>query len=219
MLIYFIGAVSAYLFFALVFALIPVHRSFESSAIGVDIFIISNGVHSEFVVPVQNSEIDWRTVFPIPPTNKNASYYSYIGIGWGDKGFYLETPTWKELKAKTAISALVLPSKSVVHLTGHRHPPVESEKCIGLRISPVSYQKLVTYIKASIALDDNAVAKIIPNQSYSKNDHFYEGVGAYSLLRTCNDWTNQGLKEAGVRAAFWSPFENGIFYQLRRIKS
>ena len=41
----------------------------------------------------------------------------YISIGWGDKGFYLDTPTWAELKLSTALIAGFGLGNAALHIT------------------------------------------------------------------------------------------------------
>ena len=40
-----------------------------------------------------------------------------ISIGWGDKGFYLDTPTWAELKLSTALIAGFGLGNAALHIT------------------------------------------------------------------------------------------------------
>jgi len=71
----------------------------------IQVFVQSNGVHTDIVLPVVNEEMDWSQLFPYGNTVGKHSGYRYVGIGWGDKGFYVDTPEWKDLKASTAFVA------------------------------------------------------------------------------------------------------------------
>ena len=71
----------------------------------VDIFILSNGVHTDIVVPVKNDTFDWSKQIKFEHTKAKDSTAKYVAMGWGDRGFYLETPTWADLKASNALKA------------------------------------------------------------------------------------------------------------------
>src|SRR5574344_561500 len=70
-----------------------------------EIFIKSNGVHTDVVLPIKSDVINWFDFFSSSDTLSKRDDFSYISIGWGDKGFYLDTPTWADLKVKTAVVA------------------------------------------------------------------------------------------------------------------
>lgn len=82
----------------------------------VAIFINSNGVHTDIVVPVSNDIKDWSKEILFNHTKAKDSLMKYIAFGWGDKGFYLDTPEWSDLKASTAAKAAFLPG-----YIGHAH--------------------------------------------------------------------------------------------------
>ena len=50
---------------------------------------------------------------------------------------------------------------------------------------------------------------------YGNSDAFYDATGSYSLFHTCNSWTNNALKAAGMKASVWTPFDKGIFHQYK----
>jgi hypothetical protein len=79
----------------------------------VTIFIRSNGVHTDLVLPVKNEAIHWNDKILFAHTTKKDSNMNYIGLGWGDKGFYLETPTWAELKFLNYSTIIRCPSNSI----------------------------------------------------------------------------------------------------------
>ncbi|HOB24230.1 MAG TPA: DUF2459 domain-containing protein, partial [Kaistella sp.] len=57
------------------------------------------------MVPVKTPEIDWSQQIPFKTTLSKRTDFKYLAIGWGDKGFYLDTPTWADLKFSTAFKA------------------------------------------------------------------------------------------------------------------
>lgn len=84
---------------------ISVNDDFRQDGNGVTIAVISNGVHTDIAVPAKNDIEDWTKLFPYSDVRNADSSYRYASFGWGDKGFYIETPTWADLKASTAVKA------------------------------------------------------------------------------------------------------------------
>lgn len=176
----------------------------------IEIFISTNGVHTDIVVPIKNEIKDWTTDIQFQHTKTKDSIMNFVGIGWGDKGFYLDTPEWADLKASTAIKAATGLSTTAMHTTFYKTLK-EDESCKKVKISKENYIKLVDYISNSFQKDSNLKTINIPNNFYGKNDTFYEAIGSYSLIKTFNTWANGALKASNQKAAFWTPIDSGIF--------
>ncbi|WP_395057303.1 TIGR02117 family protein [Flavobacterium sp.] len=176
----------------------------------IEIFIKTNGVHTDIIVPIKNEIKDWSKEIKFNQTKSKDSLMNYVAIGWGDKGFYLNTPQWSDLKASTAFRAATGLSTSAMHTTFCKSVS-ESENCKRILISKENYQKLVTFINASFQRGSNKNMQYISGRGYAKNDAFYEAKGSYSLFRTCNTWANEALKSSNQKAAFWTPYDGGIF--------
>jgi len=182
----------------------------------ITIYILTNGVHTDLVVPVRTAQIDWSTRIPFHYTTANDTTATLLAFGWGDKGFYLETPTWNDLKASTAFKAAFNLSTSAIHATYYRSLQ-ESESCRAIVINKAQYARLITYINNSFLTGpDGMPVNIVTRATYDNNDAFYEGRGSYNLFHTCNTWANNGLKSCGQKACRWTIFDTGIFYQYRR---
>lgn len=136
----------------------------------------------------------------------------YLGFGWGDKEFYLETPTWADLKFKTAIQAVFGSGSAAIHTTFY--PMVAAgPDCIKINLSKAQYLKLICYIDRSFLKDGAGNYIRIGVPGYGYHDAFYDAKGRYSLFYTCNTWTNDGLKICRQRACLWTPFAQGVLYQ------
>lgn len=176
----------------------------------VSIYILTNGVHTDIVLPLKNEHFDWsKQVNPADTKSKDTSF-NYVAMGWGDKGFYLETPTWADLKASTAVKAATGLSSSAMHVTFYKHLK-ENQSCKKLQVSLENYKKLIAFINESFQTKSGEFLKIETNAVYGKHDVFYEANGSYSLFYTCNSWANQVLKSANQKAALWTISDSGIF--------
>lgn len=183
-----------------------------------DVYVMSNGVHTDIVFPVKTDIIDWMTIFP--PTNnlRQDSIYKYVAIGWGDKGFYLNTPEWKDLTAKTAIVAALGLGETALHVTYYK-TIVEDSLTYKVAIDSMQFIKLKNYVLASCSQDENGNAIVIQTQAqYGNSDAFYEARGAYSMFHSCNTWANNCLKSANMPAAVWTVFDKGILRHYKHIK-
>jgi uncharacterized protein (TIGR02117 family) len=210
-----VGVVSLYLASSFVLSRIPVEKTSPDAEEGVDIYILSNGAHTDIVTPIRTSQIDWSRIIKLENTRSNDPAMQFLAFGWGDKGFYLDTPTWAELKASTAFKAMFYLGTSAMHTT-YYHSMTEGEQCVKIRISTADYARLIEYIKASFDYDAAGNVIWIAGHSYGADDSFYEARRTYSFLYTCNTWANDALKYCGQKASLWTAFDTGIFYQYRR---
>ena len=212
----FIAFVALYLLGAFVLSRIGVNKELaSSSSAGVPIYIHTNGVHTDIVVPVKNEMCDWSKEIKFENTISKDTIAKYVAFGWGDKGFYLNTPTWAQLKFSVAFKAAFALSTSAIHATFYKTIE-ENADCKKILISKDQYSALIAYIQKSFKTDSAGnIINIKTNANYNNEDAFYEAKGRYNLFYTCNTWANNALKACGQRACLWTPFDKGIFYQYR----
>ena len=205
----FVGFICFYVVFAL-FGMIFSCGQLDSTK-EVTIYIRSNGVHTDICMPTVSTQKDWFTTFNLTDYEDNRRS-SYIGIGWGDKGFFLNTPTWGELKASTAIKAIFLPSPTAIHVEFMQEPQL-CETVRKVQISRKSYSKLVAFVESTFRLADSEPI-LIPNHGYGPTDNFYEAYGNYHMFNTCNVWTNDAMKSASIPTSIISIFPEGNLIHL-----
>ncbi|RLJ31651.1 uncharacterized protein (TIGR02117 family) [Chryseobacterium sp. 7] len=210
-----LGIVIIYVILGLLIPYIPVSAKDDGQKKEIPIYIYTNGVHTDIVMPVRNDLQDWSQKIPFANTKSKKTDYQYIGVGWGDKGFYLDTPTWADLKFSTAVKAAFWLSDSAMHCT-YYNTMKEGDDCKMIIISRSQYKSLVKYVEDKFDRDQNGNFILIPtNAVYSDNDAFYDAKGTYSFLYTCNTWSNNALKAAGQKAALWTPSDFGIFQHYK----
>ncbi len=210
----FVLFILTYLLVAYCFSRIEVEEE-KNTKDEVTIYIKTNGVHTDIVVPIRNEQIDWSKVVKFENTISKDTTFKFLGMGWGDKGFYLETPTWADLKASVAFKAATGLSTTAIHAT-YFHTIKENSACKKILISKEQYGRLVKYIENSFQKDP--IGQNIPiktNANYDQNDAFYEAIGSYSMLHTCNTWANDALKSCGQKCCLWTPFDTGIFLKYK----
>lgn len=210
-----LGIVVLYVVLSLAIPFIGVSAKDDGEKKEIPIYIYTNGVHTDIVMPVKNDLKDWSTKILFSNIRSKRTDYQYIGIGWGDKGFYLDTPTWADLKFSTAFKAAFWLSESAMHCT-YYNTMKEGADCKMIMISKSQYRKLIQFVEDKFDKDKNGNFILIPtNAVYSDNDAFYDANGSYNFTYTCNTWTNDALKAAGQKAALWTPTDFGIFQHYK----
>lgn len=172
-----------------------------------EIFLVSNGLHLDIVIPVDLLEKKFLEELDLPPRTR------YLSFGWGDRAFYLQTPTWNELRPGVALRALFLQTDAAMHLT---HYFRRADSWHGLYLCEEQLTALLAYISDSFARDSDQAFIENEGAGYMSYDKFYEANGRFHVFRTCNDWVNRGLKKAKVRTSVWSPFDFGVLYHVGR---
>lgn len=194
-----------YVAFSFLLSYIPTSPDATTDAKDKTIYLFSNGVHLDIVVPVEHIPAGLRAQILHNPDAR------LLGIGWGDKGFYLDTPTWAELRASVAVKAMFLPSPTAMHVTEHRRVHSQWSKT---DISQAQLDELFAYITATFKMDENGNVQELPGAGYTPQDRFYEAHGNYSCFKTCNTWVNTAMKRAGVKTAIWTPMDKGVLRYL-----
>ncbi|HYH22958.1 MAG TPA: TIGR02117 family protein [Azospirillum sp.] len=193
---------------ALTLPLIPVTGE-PPAGEGIVVFVCSNGVHTDLVLPATTEAIDWTAVlpradFPLAPADS-----THLSFGWGDRAFYLETRHWSDLNPRTAWRALFGGGRSVIHVH-HLRTPSGGDGCGRLVLGEGAYRRLVAYVRAGFRSE-----RPLLGASYTGGDRFYEANGTYSPVLTCNEWTARALRAAGVPMGIWTPLAGGVMRWVR----
>lgn len=213
-LFFLLSFIALYILAAYILSIIPVSKRNQDASGDIQIFILTNGVHTDIVVPAKSSYKDWVCEVPYADTRACDTTVKYLAFGWGDRGFYLETPTWGDLKSSTAFKALFHLGSSAMHCSYYRNMS-EADNCAGIWLSGEEYGQLVKYVEESFDYKSSGRPVHIANYSYGSNDAFYEAKRTYDLFYTCNTWANNALKACGQKACLWTPSDKGIFYHYR----
>lgn len=182
---------------------IPRNTGWSQPDTGTTIYLATNGYHTGLVLPASEAGVDWlQRARPehLPDPQLTGRWLLF---GWGDRDFYLNTPTWKEFTPRTALIAITGSGGSLMHID-HIDRPEDAVTIRPIRLRPHEYRRLVAYIDASF------VPGGAPLPGYGPRDVFYPANGRYSLFYTCNSWTADALAAAGVRVGLWTPFEGGV---------
>ncbi|TPJ10249.1 TIGR02117 family protein [Mesorhizobium sp. B2-7-3] len=177
------------------------------------ILVLKNPIHTDIAIPVDD-EVRRRFRFLADAgLPSDAPEVRYLVFGWGGRAFYLETPTWSQLKALPAIKALTLDA-SVMHVAVAGNIPEPHPDVAGFDVGEDRFAALLDFIEASFQEGPNGPI-VIDNAAYSNFDRFYEANGRFNALIGCNTWTAAALRTAGLRTGWWNPLPVSLGLSMR----
>ncbi|MBC6609391.1 TIGR02117 family protein [Hymenobacter sp. BT507] len=207
---------AALVLFLLTGTLVPINRKFRETPGGIPVFVVSNGLHTDVVVPTQepHTGLDWRPLLTAPGQPAPLAAYPFVAFGWGNADFYRNSRGGHTPGVGTTLRA-ALPSPTLLHVSWWAGPPQPGTRVAALHISAAQYQTLAATIQASFQTD--SAGRFVPAAlpGYTLHDRFFAAYGRYYILRTCNDWTNRVLRRAGLRAALKAPLAGSVLYQVQ----
>jgi uncharacterized protein (TIGR02117 family) len=200
-----------YILAALIGGLIPVNAGWREPDEGITIYLANNGVHADLVLPANAQGLDWRPLLPKSDARNVPTGAQWIAFGAGERRVYLETPTWGDLSLKTAAIALT-GGERVMHVQWVGNPAYAAR---AIRLTSEQYRRLWASIRSEFQLGPEGRPIRIDHPGYGFGDAFYHGVGKANAISTCNQWTADRLRVAGVKAPLWSPFVQGLVWRYR----
>lgn len=201
-----------YMTAALIGSLVPVNRGWTEPAEGTTVYLATNAIHTDLILPVKAQGLDWASLLPKSDFAAVDSDAQWIAFGSGEKRVYLDTPTWWDITPRTISSALAGGGR-VMHVEYVRSPSYAVRQ---IRLRPEEYRRLWAAIRADFALDRHGRPERIDHPGYGPSDAFYRATGRANAVRTCNAVAARWLALAGVKVSFWPPFVDGLVWRYRR---
>jgi uncharacterized protein (TIGR02117 family) len=196
-------------------ALIPRKwSSYSKTGCELKVCVANTLIHTNILLPTKNDVFDWHQYLAIEKVGIDAAKdYNYLSFGWGDRDFYMSTPTLADVKLSTTFRALFVPTPSVMYIQGYQKIPQNLEvKCV--QVNKNDYLQLVKYIQAGFEVDKSG-RKIRIGNGHTTNAGFYAAMGSYSILRNCNSWAAEALRKADINTPFWDGLSSAIVWHLR----
>jgi uncharacterized protein (TIGR02117 family) len=161
----------------------------EALAGDVAIYLIAAGWHTEIALPIDAIHGPLRAVAPDFPGGR------YLSFGWGERNYYMaRAPTVGD-----AMGAL-FPGPAVLLVTPLYRPPRESRanaQVFELSLSTAGLERLSNYLWAAFEKSGEGTPRRLA-AGPAPGSIFYAATGTYSSSHTCNTWTAEGLRVAGV---------------------
>ncbi|MBN2426253.1 MAG: DUF2459 domain-containing protein [Calditrichaceae bacterium] len=159
------------------------------------VYVVSHGWHTGVVLA--------RNDF-IPSMGTDSIFFPqgrWLEFGWGDKDFYMSTPSEEDVNWLTTVKAAIWPTASVIHVVGFDKPVPEYfsvSDLIGFNITDSLRREIVKFIIKSFAKNDDGKIDSLSKGLYGES-RFFTGREKYYFPKTCNVWTARALVEGGIR--------------------
>ena len=189
------------------------------------VLVLSNPIHTDIALPAEPAVrarfgfLADSIALPDPDHPADAGLpvdredVGFIVAGWGGRGFYLQTPTWDQLKPGPVLRAFT-GDASVLHLelAGTIDPGAESVRAFTL--DDAAFERLLTFIEASFQRDEAGRPIALPGTAYGAFDRFFEAEGRFTAFAGCNAWTARALRAAGITTGLWTPLPQTLAWSL-----
>lgn len=166
------------------------------------IYLLTSLLHADFAIPVDD-ELRKRFAFltdgGVPVDHPQLRY---LVFGWGARDFYLKTKTLADIRPLPALKGII-GDRSVMHVLAASDVR-KDESAVALELPPGGLERLLSFIERSF-LKDGEKPVPVPGAGYGMSDVFFEGLGRFDILRPCNIWVAEGLREAGLATGAWTP--------------
>ncbi len=199
--------VGIYMVAALIGSHVSANNSWRQPAQGIDIFVETNGVHVSLIVPISTSGENFSDIIRSDHLGNRDSYGTHVMIGWGHGNVYRNARTWDDVRSGDVASAIVGSDNTTLHIYHIIDPKVLPHRKL-LRVTPKQYRSIVRQIRATFRLNKRGESVAYPG--YAADNLFYDSGGHYSAVNTCNNWTGDILRKAGVRIGIWTPLPGGV---------
>lgn len=182
---------------------------------GLEIFVATNPIHSDIIIPFDEAV---KREFAFLRSGNGATWFDnpnvrYISFGRGGRSFYIETPTWDQLKPMPVLKGLTL-DNAAMHVEPLGEINRGNPSVIALSVSVEDLEALRKEIRDSFANDAGNNPVLIEGASYGAFDDFYEANGHFNALLGCNTWTARMLRTAGLRTGIWNPLPQSLRLSL-----
>ena len=174
----------------------------------VTIYVIKRSWHTDIGFDVADLHPPLATLRPALPEAH------YLLFGFGDKHYLLNGGNSFE-----GMVGAVWPGEGLVLMTGLEGQPEQAFGATGvmrLRVSAAQAERLEEFVWNTLATQDGIATALAPGP-YDES-LYYESTLRYSGLHTCNTWTAEGLRSAGLPVhSFGVEFSWQVWPQVRRL--
>lgn len=166
------------------------------------ILMLSNPIHTDIAIPVDNDLLMRFGFLRAAGLDLDNPNLRYLIFGWGGRSFYVETPTWADLKVGPVLKSFTL-DRSVIHAELAGEIPEDAPAVTVLSIDDGGLERLKQFILGSLVEADSGPVSL-PGSSYGANDAFFEAKGYFNAFMGCNTWTAAALRQAGLTSGLWT---------------
>ncbi len=169
------------------------------------IFFTNNKYHVEICLPAEFSPFRDDIEKVRGDSGPDGGYYC---IGWGDRTFYPVTPFLEDLHFPLVMHSLFWPTNAVIRISFY-NGPITGEIVTEYRTDRETIERFYEFIEDYLIWEDDGLLSMIPPEAVNPvygDSLFLNAKGKYTFLFTCNNWTAQAMKYAGIETGAWTPF-------------
>jgi uncharacterized protein (TIGR02117 family) len=170
------------------------------------VYVVGGGWHTELDLPA--AAVGGPLAGLVPAGAR------YVVFGWGARDYYMaRNPGFADLLRAAAPGPAVM---LVVPLAVTPQGFAGAGNVWPVAVSRDGARRLAQFLWGSLARDANGMPRRLGAGPYPQSA-FYAATGWYDLSHTCNSWTAEALRAAGVRVtATGVVFAGQLLDQLRR---
>ena len=190
----------AYLAAAVAGALIPGRVADIAGGDDVEIVLVAGPIHYDILLPLND---DTRQAFTfVAEAGVPLDAADWLVVGWGSRAFYTTTGDYTDLDVSVIWDA-ASGDASVLRFDAAYGD--WSDYGTAVPLSMDQYARLRGEILQVLTRGDAGFAFDIPGASLTQTDVFFEAQSRFSILRTCNVWIGEVLRNVGVSMGVWTP--------------
>jgi uncharacterized protein (TIGR02117 family) len=174
------------------------------------IYIYADAAHTEIMIPVKYFEKLYKKEFPNLLKNQN---YGFLAFSYGDEEFMMKVPSWDDIDYKIALKSLFTNTPALIRV-GHYYG-IDKENSVKVSLSSECLENLNKSILNSFAKNDDHNVRFYDHYKHPKVFYF-QAKRSYNLFHTCNSWTGDRLREAGLKASYLTPFAQQVVYPYKK---
>ena len=195
-----------YIMFSFILLLFPTQKLCETERETKTIYVYHNIAHTEIMIPVHYFNDTDQKRFS---TLLNNQIYGYLAFSYGDQEFMMKVPTWSDVKLGIALKSLFTNTPGLIRV-GH-YSGINREDSVKITLSKESLEKLQKSIFNSFSEKNNKFQRYFDHYKHPKVFYF-QAKKSYNLFNTCNTWTGDRLRDAGLKASYHTPFAQQVIY-------
>ncbi|MEL7039905.1 MAG: DUF2459 domain-containing protein [Pseudomonadota bacterium] len=201
---------AGFLVLAHVSAVFPVAGRAQVPAPGPAIYLCAGMAHTDFAVPLALARADaFGPIAAHAPANLPED--TYVMMGWGDYRFFTEVPTLSELRPQIAVAALAGRHETALRVQLIAETSLRAY-CRALPLDRDGQAAIAAHIRGTIAVPQT----VLPESEFGRI--YLRANRRYGVFHTCNDWTKNALRKAGLPVArFNAPFAYSVTRPLQSV--
>lgn len=201
------SSIIIYIIFSFILLLFPSEKLCTNET--KTIYIYHDTAHTEIMIPVKYFKDAYQKRFPNLLRGQN---YGYLAFSYGDKEFMMKFPTWNDIELGIALKSLFINTPALLRVGHYRG--INKEDSVKIKLSKECLEKLQKSILNSFSEKNNKFQRYLDHYKHPKVFYF-QAKKSYNLFNTCNTWTGDRLRDAGLKASYLTPFAQQVIYPYK----